>query len=596
MEPQTSPIQVEPLEGRTLLSSYFVATTGADGNPGTLVKPFRTIQHAAQFAQPGDTVFVRAGIYREAVTPARSGTAVKPITYRPYNNENVTISGADVVSNWSGGAGGVYRSSTSWDLGFGKNQVFVDGLMINEARWPNTSLDPSHPTLATVRSATYHIADGPGASVATIYDPALTQKAGYWVGGTIHISQGQRWVAQTGTITAYSPGRLTYTFTSYKPTRSYENPGKGSTYFLLGKFAALDARGEWYRDPSGALYLETPAADSPSHHTVEVKRRTTAFDLSGRSHINVAGFHLFASTIVTSSTSAGDRLSGLDVKYVSHFIAQPQAWSQQQTSGIQLNGTNNVLENSTIAFSAGDGVFLGGSGNVARNCVIHDINYNAGDWAPVVVIGNNDIVDGNTIYNAGRSGVLHTYSHNTKILHNVIHDLMIQTTDGGGIYTYGTNGQGTEIAYNTVYNVRAGNFGAAGVYLDNFSSNYYVHNNLVWNTNWAMKLNPTNRYERIYFNTFADSTRSLETTGNGDMLGTVFLYNIFTNTVKFGPGSTHTSNIMPGVNPKFVNAGAHNYRLAAGSPAVVKGPKNTTTTYGYTGIAPVKVSFAALAG
>src|ERR1700726_1552925 len=65
------PTMIEALESRRLLSaSWFVSTTGADTNPGTLAAPFRTIQHAANLAQPGDTVQIRGGIYRETVTVA----------------------------------------------------------------------------------------------------------------------------------------------------------------------------------------------------------------------------------------------------------------------------------------------------------------------------------------------------------------------------------------------------------------------------------------------------------------------------------------------------------------------------------------------
>ena len=71
----------ESLEPRLLLSSYFVSTSGDDGNPGTLGAPFRTIQQAANVADAGDTVFIRGGTYRESVRPAHSGTASNPITF-----------------------------------------------------------------------------------------------------------------------------------------------------------------------------------------------------------------------------------------------------------------------------------------------------------------------------------------------------------------------------------------------------------------------------------------------------------------------------------------------------------------------------------
>ncbi len=41
------------------------APGAADTNPGTEDKPFKTVQHAADVAQPGDTIYVMAGKYDE---------------------------------------------------------------------------------------------------------------------------------------------------------------------------------------------------------------------------------------------------------------------------------------------------------------------------------------------------------------------------------------------------------------------------------------------------------------------------------------------------------------------------------------------------
>ena len=53
-----------------------------DENPGTGERPFRTIQHASDIARAGDTVIVRAGVYREAIILTRSGKPGLPITFR----------------------------------------------------------------------------------------------------------------------------------------------------------------------------------------------------------------------------------------------------------------------------------------------------------------------------------------------------------------------------------------------------------------------------------------------------------------------------------------------------------------------------------
>jgi len=43
------------------------APGAADTNPGSEEKPFKTLQHAADAALPGDTVYVMAGKYDERI-------------------------------------------------------------------------------------------------------------------------------------------------------------------------------------------------------------------------------------------------------------------------------------------------------------------------------------------------------------------------------------------------------------------------------------------------------------------------------------------------------------------------------------------------
>lgn len=62
--------------------SWHVSPAGRDDAAGDAASPLRTIQRAADLAQPGDTVLVAPGIYRERVAPPRGGTAERPITYR----------------------------------------------------------------------------------------------------------------------------------------------------------------------------------------------------------------------------------------------------------------------------------------------------------------------------------------------------------------------------------------------------------------------------------------------------------------------------------------------------------------------------------
>src|SRR5712691_2016613 len=151
-------------------ATYYVAQSGGnDSNPGSQSAPFQTIQKCASMAVAGDTCLIRSGTYREMVTPARSGSAGAPITFQPDSGANVTINGADIVTGWSVSNGSIYRANAlGWNLGAGMNQAFVDGKVMVESRYPNTSQDVSHPTWAT--------ADGGGDGYVT--DSNLSQPSG----------------------------------------------------------------------------------------------------------------------------------------------------------------------------------------------------------------------------------------------------------------------------------------------------------------------------------------------------------------------------------------------------------------------------------
>jgi hypothetical protein len=81
-----------------VLSSFWVAPTGDDGSSGALEAPFATVARAMEAAQPGDTVYLRGGTYRETISSVRSGLAGQPITIQNYQGEAVYISASDVVS------------------------------------------------------------------------------------------------------------------------------------------------------------------------------------------------------------------------------------------------------------------------------------------------------------------------------------------------------------------------------------------------------------------------------------------------------------------------------------------------------------------
>jgi len=62
-------------------ATYQVSPVGDDTTTGSAAAPWQTIQHAVDRAQPGDTVQLQTGIYRERVLLTRSGEPERPITF-----------------------------------------------------------------------------------------------------------------------------------------------------------------------------------------------------------------------------------------------------------------------------------------------------------------------------------------------------------------------------------------------------------------------------------------------------------------------------------------------------------------------------------
>lgn len=60
----------------------------------------RTISEAAQRVEPGDTVVVHGGVYREAVVEEKSGTSERPIGFLAAAGEHVVVTGADRITEW----------------------------------------------------------------------------------------------------------------------------------------------------------------------------------------------------------------------------------------------------------------------------------------------------------------------------------------------------------------------------------------------------------------------------------------------------------------------------------------------------------------
>jgi hypothetical protein len=100
--------------------AFFVdPVRGKDTAPGSEKSPWRTVKHALKQLSPGDTLYLRGGIYRENVYCAVAGKRDAPITIRAYPGERVILDGGlaeffdEPAKSWAPypeGTAGEYRS------------------------------------------------------------------------------------------------------------------------------------------------------------------------------------------------------------------------------------------------------------------------------------------------------------------------------------------------------------------------------------------------------------------------------------------------------------------------------------------------------
>lgn len=78
--------------------TFYVSLTGDDLNDGSIESPWKTIQKAASELEPGETVYVRGGIYRETVNINNSGSKEEGyILFRAFPQELVILEGENIT-------------------------------------------------------------------------------------------------------------------------------------------------------------------------------------------------------------------------------------------------------------------------------------------------------------------------------------------------------------------------------------------------------------------------------------------------------------------------------------------------------------------
>jgi parallel beta-helix repeat protein len=115
-----------PARGR----NYYVSPRGSDRNEGSLKHPWMTIERAASWLLPGDTVHVLPGAYSGRIVTAASGLVDAHITYISEQNWGAHLIG-DAIDHSTWDNRGNYVDIIGFDVsGIGRTGLYNDGSQV----------------------------------------------------------------------------------------------------------------------------------------------------------------------------------------------------------------------------------------------------------------------------------------------------------------------------------------------------------------------------------------------------------------------------------------------------------------------------------
>ncbi len=483
----------------------YVSPDGNDGWSGTIDKPLKTLNAAKNIVSrdglTNATIYLREGTYyldsTLSLTPADNN-----ITFSAYNNENVVLSGAYVISNWKveyldGRAvwtSDIDASGISGDF----NTLYGQGGLLSNSRLPETGYyyasagaDPQNPTNATFavnKAFIYRNSD-----ISDFYDYTH-----------IHVRLFHYWVDEYLNIADIDTANKKVSL----DRGSGCTIGADDAYYLENVREAFDKPGEWYMDYGAyKLYYIPYENETITSTSVRAGGLEKLMSITGCSGITFNGI-TFADTNWSDSGATSAQADNNEKPCI----------ELRDSSGISFNGckfknigetclrisdgcsycTVNGCEFTDIGAHA---VYISGPNsetNVTNHITVTDnYIYNYGLMRPMSVavfqtyarysdISHNEIHHGAyTAISVGWTwGYTYTANNYNTVSDNLIYDIgHAALSDMGGIYLLGVT-DWTEVSGNVVSDVAAGKdastYGGWGIYLDEGSKNVTVKNNLVY--------------------------------------------------------------------------------------------------------------------
>ncbi|MCK5175252.1 MAG: right-handed parallel beta-helix repeat-containing protein [Planctomycetes bacterium] len=467
-------------------ATYYVSASGDDSNVGSIDQPFRTIAKAATVIRAGDTCLIRGGTYHEAVVIENiRGSRDKPITFKAYGDEEVTLDGSEAIApKWTRHKGQIYKARLNKDIW----QLFVNGKSASSARWPNANWDDGS---MWEKATSMAWPQAENSLFGHHYNATLTELDFSMENGGIIVVNSGSFKTYKAFVTEHKAGsdNLVYdTYTARQHTLGFTTDRHG--YFLEGKPGLLDAENEWFYEPKDSmLYYKPVGGANPNALEFRGKTQSYAFDVSSSSFVKIVGMNFFGTTVkfIDCSHVTVEDCSFLYPSYSKRMLRDI---SPMDVTKIlvddEFSPAYNTIRNCTFEYADGPALEMNGLGNLIENCYMHDIDYSctyAGGFTLNMINSPELTFRRNTIHTTGTSEMFKAGVRNLIELNDLSRSGFLQN-DGSMIQISVKQQDRSVTRYNWCHHTVK-----QGLRFDNsnypgspWGENGRMHHNVIWKT------------------------------------------------------------------------------------------------------------------
>ena len=397
--------------------------SGSDANDGSAERPFATLGAALKAAPSGATVEVASGTYREGEL-----STSKKLTITAGKGQQVSLNGADIVTDWNDNGDGTYSSARSDFVRFSHvSTVNANPAVEGMAAYPEqVFVDGKELTQVADRSEV-----GPGTFWVNDPDPVTLVNPQ-------NNRQGYNVKPHTGVSYVLGDNPSGHTVEVVQHHRSLTLGGEGSVFngFTVEKYSPLQ---QWdYKDPEigtltgGVMFFVGAKNVSVTNNTFQYSAMGTALGLTNADGSTVSG---------NTITHTGG--VGFGINRSSDISVEHNTWSMNNQAGFIVDNCGAFCTIGDTKITHVDGV------RYAFNT--HDYSeagYNHNDpnvdsprrligvWFDEGVI-NSEIV-GNHFINVGKSAIFDEVSSGNIIASNIVENsfegIVLSGTDSDKIF------------------------------------------------------------------------------------------------------------------------------------------------------------------